>query len=292
MKIKVKIKPTKKLKKKILILISALLMLSVCTALFSACSRKSKDTEKETDTEIATLSASEHLSPGESATEPTSEPEPDTQEATDTDTLSETNLETDTESPTEAPTETPTEAPTEEPTEPETEPAPSLKYISFDNGTCAVSGIGDVKDVYVVIPEKSPSGDVVVAIEDKAFYENSTVKAVQIPSTVMSIGDMAFGGCSSLVYVSVDEKNRAYIDVDGILYTQDKTKLILLPGANPTSEIFISASVTEIAAMAIYNNSSLKSIKYGGTLSDWNKIKIGDKNYGVYAASLSFAVTE
>ena len=292
MKIKVKIKPTKKLKKKILILISALLMLSVCTALFSACSRKSKDTEKETDTEIATLSASEHLSPGESATEPTSEPEPDTQEATDTDTLSETNLETDTESPTEAPTETPTEAPTEEPTEPETEPAPSLKYISFDNGTCAVSGIGDVKDVYVVIPEKSPSGDVVVAIEDKAFYENSTVKAVQIPSTVMSIGDMAFGGCSSLVYVSVDEKNRAYIDVDGILYTKDKTKLILLPGANPTSEIFISASVTEIAAMAIYNNSSLKSIKYGGTLSDWNKIKIGDKNYGVYAASLSFAVTE
>ena len=276
------------MKKKILILLSALLVLSVCTPLFSACSRKSKDTEKETDTETATLTGSEHLSPGESTTEGYTEPESDTTKTQDTETVTET----DTEAPTEAPTEKPTEAPTEEPTEPETEPAPSLKYVSFDNGTCSVSGIGDVKDVYVVIPEKSPSGDVVIAIEDKAFYENPTIKAVQIPSTVMSIGEMAFANCSSLVYVSVDTKNRAYIDVDGILYTKDKAKLILLPSASPTAEIFISASVTEIAAMAIYNNSSLKSIKYGGTLSDWNKIKIGDKNYGIYAASLSFAVTE
>lgn len=280
------------MKKKILILLSLLLTLSACTPLFSSCSRKDRDkgTEKESGTEIATLTGSEHLSPNESENGTDTEPETSTDSATDT--TAESDTETYTEAPTEEPTEAPTEAPTEEPTEPETEPAPSLKYVSFDNGTCSVSGIGDVKDVYVVIPEKSPAGDVVIAIEDKAFYENSNIKAVQIPSTVMSIGDLAFAGCSSLVYVSVDAKNRAYIDVDGILYTKDKTKLILLPGASPVAEIFISASVTEIAAMAIYNTSSLKSIKYGGTLSDWNKIKIGDKNYGIYAASLSFAVTE
>lgn len=282
------------MKKKILMLLSALLALTVCTPLFSACSDRDDKKERESNTELGTLTGSEHLSANESESGSEVNGESEELTVTSTDTVSETQSEsvTETEAPTETPTEEPTQAPTEEPTEEPTEPAPSLKFVSFDNGTCSVSGIGNVKDVYVVIPEKSPAGDVVIAIEDKAFYENSTIKAIQIPSTIMSIGELAFGGCSSLVYVSVDEKNRAYVDVDGILYTKDKTKLILLPGANPAGEIFISASVTEIASMAFYNTTSLKTIKYGGTLSDWNKIKIGDKNYGIYSASLSFAVTE
>jgi hypothetical protein len=274
------------MKKKISVLLCGIIVLGLCTPTLTSCSYK--DREKDEETVISTINNSQHLSPNESDTAnqtlaPTAAP---------TEKPTEKPTEPPTEEPTEPPTEKPTEKPTEAPTEEPTEPAPSLKYVSFDNGTCSVSGIGDVKDVYLVIPEKSPTGEVVVAIEDKAFYENSTIKAVQIPSTVMSIGELAFGGCTSLVYVSVDEKNRAYIDLNGILYTKDKTKLILLPGANPAGEIFISASVKEIAPMAFYNTSSLKTIKYGGTLSDWNKIKIGDKNYGIYAASLSFAVTE
>ncbi len=280
------------MKNKILMLLAALLTLTLCTPLFTACSKSDEEKEKESNTELSSLTSSEHLSPNESASEINSETEAPTDAPTEAPTAAQTETEAPSEVPTEKPTEKPTEEPTEKPTEEPTEPAPSLKYVSFDNGTCSVSGIGDVKDVYVVIPEKSPAGDVVIAIEDKAFYENSTIKAIQIPSTVMSIGDLAFGGCSSLVYVSVDAKNRAYVDADGILYTKDKTKLILLPGANPAGEIFISASVTEIAPMAFYNTTSLKTIKYGGTLSDWNKIKIGDKNYGLYSASLSFAVTE
>ena len=263
-------------------------MLGLCVPTLASCSYRDNDRDREDKTETSTLNSSSHLSPeeSESATSTVAPTVAPTQKPTEKPT------EPPTEEPTEPPTEKPTEKPTEAPTEEPTEPAPSLKYVSFDNGTCSVSGIGDVKDVYLVIPEKSPSGDVVIAIEDKAFFENSTIKAVQIPSTVMSIGELAFGGCSSLVYISVDAKNRAYIDIDGILYTKDKTKLILLPGANPAGEIFISASVKEIAPMAFYNTTSLKTIKYGGTLSDWNKIKIGDKNYGIYSASLSFAVTE
>ena len=275
--------------KKTAMLLSCLLILSVSIPTLTSCSgRAGQETEtdntNESTIESATINLGEHL-----ATEAKTEIITETEAITETE---EQTTEKQTEAPTERPTEKPTEKPTEAPTERETEPAPSLKYVTFDNGTCSVSGIGDIKDAYVIIPEKSPAGDVVIAIEDKAFFENSTMKAIQIPSTVMSIGELAFGGCSSLVYVSVDAQNRAYTDVDGILYTKDKTKIILLPCANPTAEIFISVAVKEISAMAFYNTSSLKSIKYGGTLSDWNKIKIGDKNYGIYSASLSFAVTE
>ena len=282
----------KKMKKEFVKLLSALLAVALTVPTLASCSNEG---EGDSETESGTLSVTDHLSSGdesesesesESPKESTGETEQKSEKPTQTEAPTEKKTETETESETEKPTETETAA------ERETESAPSLKFISYDNGTCGVSGIGTLTDAYVIIPEKSPAGEVVMAVEDKAFFENTSIKAVQIPSTVMSIGNLAFGGCTSLVYISVDAQNRAFADVDGILYSKDKTKLILFPYANPTSEIFISVSVTEISDMAFYSTPTLKSIKYGGTLSDWNRIKIGDKNYGLYAASLSFAVTE
>lgn len=196
-----------------------------------------------------------------------------------------------TEMPTEEPTEEPTEAPTEteEPTEAETEPPVSLEYRSFGNGTCCVVGIGTSTDVCVVIPERSPSGDIVTAIEDKAFYRNEKIKAVQISSTVTSIGEMAFGGCSSLVYVSVDDGNRAYCDVDGILYSLDKSVIVAYPSASGARELTISVHVTEIAPMAFYGCDNLTTINYTGTVADWGNIDIGDYNYGLFTASINCA---
>lgn len=259
-------------------------MLTLALPSLAACSRGDKkegESESSTGIESGTLTGNEHLS---------TENESDTNTQSETPNESEAPTEKETEAPTEEPTQT--EAPTEEPTEAETDPAPSLEYISYGNGTCSVSGIGDYKDLYVIIPEKSPAGDVVTSIEDKAFFENPSIIAVQIPSTVMSIGKMAFGGCSALVYVSVDTKNKVYTDINGVLFSKDKTRLILFPSANQTTELSISASVTEIADMAFFSTPYLKYIKYGGALSDWNKIKIGEKNYGIYSASLSFAVNE
>lgn len=259
-------------------------MLAMILPTFSACSdsgEKEGESESSSGIESGTVTGNEHLSP-ELESDTVKETEKPTEEPT----------EKETEVPTVKETEAPTEEPTEKETEEQTEPAPSLEYISYGNGTCSVSGIGDYKDAYVIIPEKSPSGDVVTSIEDKAFFENPNIIAVQIPSTVMSIGKMAFGGCSSLVYVSVDAKNKVYTDINGVLFSKDKTSLLLFPAANQTTEIAISASVTEIADMAFFSTPYLKYIKYGGTLADWNKIKIGEKNYGIYSASLSFAVTE
>ena len=100
----------------------------------------------------------------------------------------ETTVETDikTEETTEATTETETEAETETETETEKAPEPivvkSLKFTSYGNGTCTVSGIGDITDPCVIIPERSPEGDIVTSIDAAAFYGNKTIKTVQIPS--------------------------------------------------------------------------------------------------------------
>jgi len=271
------------MKKLSLLILSIFILFALSFSIISCSQSDNPENESGTDTglESGTLDGEEHLSP-ESGTVKF----PDAEK---------------TEAPTEEPTETPTAAPTEteteeitteKQTEAETEPPTSLKFTSYGNGTCAVTGIGNYPDVYVIIPEKSPEGDVVTVIDDKAFYENSSIKAVQIPSTVMSIGKMAFGNCSSLIYISVDSENKMFTDVNGILYSKDKTKLYVFPAANQAAEITLSISLSEISDMAFFSTPSLKQIKYGGTISDWSKIKIGEKNYGLYSASLSFAIIE
>lgn len=273
-----KIKATK-MKKGFLSLLSAILLILLALSCLGACSRIKKKKTTPSSTEVGTLSSTEHL-----------ETESDSEEESEKESSTQSESPSEQEKPTEVPTEKPTESESE--SETETEPAPSLEYLSLGNGTCKVTGIGSCTDVYIIIPEKSPQGDVVVSIGEKAFFENSSIKAVQIPSTVMSIEKMAFGGCSSLVYVHVDPNNMIYTDKEGVLYSKDKTRLILYPPACLANEIFISQSVTEIADMAFFSTPNLKFIKYGGALSDWSKIKIGDKNYGIYQASLTFAVTE
>lgn len=187
-----------------------------------------------------------------------------------------------------APTEAPTDIPTEPITEAPTEPAPSLEYKSFGNGTCSVVGIGSLDDLYVVIPEKSPMGDVVTTIEEGAFEGNSSITVVQISSTVYSIGERAFADCKSLVHIAVDENNIHFSDVDGVLYDEAMTTLISYPAAKAAASLLLPETITSIKDMALYGCDSLKMIKFEGTIEQWAQISIGEKNYGIYTASLSF----
>lgn len=188
-------------------------------------------------------------------------------------------------------TEKATEAKTEKETEPETEKAPpvpekTLDFISYGNGTCAVIGIGSYADLFVVIPERSPQGDIVTAIENNAFRGNREIKAVEIPSTVSYVGSMAFGDCPSLVYISVDSGNKSYTDIEGVLYEKDGSALIAYPAACGMTDLSIAKCVVSISDMAFYGCDTLQSIHYEGSLSDWSKIDIGDMNYGLFTASV------
>ena len=217
----------------------------------------------EESTQTGTLDEVEHLSPSETT-------EGENQETVDT-TKSETS-----ESTCEDTTET----------EETTAPAPSLEYESFGNGTCAVIGVGSYTDSYVTIPERSPSGDIVTVIAEGAFYGNGFIVAIEIPSTVTSIGSLAFGNCTKLVYLSVDGENKIFTDIGGVLYSADKTTLICYPSASSSASIDVPDSVTTISDMAFYGCDNLKYISYAGSLDDWTRINIGEKNYGLYTAAI------
>lgn len=174
-------------------------------------------------------------------------------------------------------------------TEEITTKAEEIKSLSFEsngNGTCTLMGIGNISDTCIVIPEKDADGNVVTNIAENAFYGNTKINTVQIPSTVTYIGKCAFGGCTSLVYISVSEKNTSFKDIDGILYSKSGDTLIHYPSKKGNETLNIKNTVKNISDMAFYNTSSLKEITFEGSVSDWSKINIGDKNYGLYSASV------
>ena len=164
-----------------------------------------------------------------------------------------------------------------------------LVFERIELGVCRLIDVGTCEDAFVVIPEYAPNGDRVIAIGEKALLGCESVTAVQIPSTVKQIGALAFADCPNLIYISVSEKNPAYRDVDGVLYTADGSTLILYPPMRGGSSVFLPTTVTRISDMAFYRCSYLSSIRYGGSAEQWEQIVIGIKNYSLIAASVVFS---
>ena len=187
-----------------------------------------------------------------------------------------------------------TAAPTTEATTTKPEPilpdvSNGLAFQSLGNGTCRVESIGTCLDACVVIPEYSPYGDTVVEIAEGAFFSCATITAIQIPSTVKSIGDLAFAACRNLVYISVSDKNEFFCDIDGILYSADESTLICYPPMRAGEEMTVRACTTVIKEMAFYGCFYLKTVHYTGTAEQWESVLVGARNHSLLSASMTFS---
>ena len=269
------------MKKHLSILLIALgIVTLLCATLIVSCTSDNKSNSKETtsdtaaSTETDTVNESTHLQAAEATTKPIqstkSEASTAKTEQTSTESVSST-LENETEE------KESTTAP----------PAASLSFVSNNNGTCTLTGIGDITDSYISIPSRSPEGDVVTAIAEKAFYSNDHIKALEIPSTVMSIGNMAFSNCRALLYIAVDSENTMFKDINGVLFSKDLSTLICYPSGSGMSSFDMPAGVKTISDMAFYNCSALKTVIYPGTVEEWSDIAVGEQNYGLISASIS-----
>ncbi|MGN0461492.1 MAG: leucine-rich repeat protein, partial [Ruminococcus sp.] len=109
-----------------------------------------------------------------------------------------------------------------------------------------------------------------------AFYRCSNVQSVTIPKTVNSLGVRAFYLNKALQSIVVSPDNQLYCDVDGVLYSKDKSTLIVYPsGKNETSYDIIDKTIN-ISDYAFCFCQNLKMLNLSDSLSEMGTLSIYD----------------
>lgn len=108
--------------------------------------------------------------------------------------------------------------------------------------------------------------DGVTTLEDYAFYGCAALNEVTVGADVRAIGTWTFRGCNALRAVEVSERNAVFSDVDGVLFSRDKTRLIYYPRNTAKSRYSIPHGVTEIARAAFSGCDTLTAVSLPDTL--------------------------
>ncbi len=202
-------------------------------------------------------------------------------------------------------------------TEGETEPpvpvSEGLHYKTLGDGRCVVSGYGTCRDSVILLPERSPEGDLVVGIGDYAFrnctflrgieltstintigayaFYGSGLESIVIPNSVYSIGDYAFVGCFSLKNITVMPENPSYADDGGVLTDKKGESIICYPAGRVENFFTIKDCIREIRTMAFYKCDAIKLVNYCGSSSSFRRILIGAGNEVIESAVLTYSTS-
>ncbi len=125
-----------------------------------------------------------------------------------------------------------------------------------------------------IIGYSGPGGDVtvpgsigglpVLAIGEGAFGGSATVTNLTIPEGLTNIASFAFYQCRSLEAINVNPLNPAYSSVNGILFNNARTELIVCPGGYSGSCV-VPVGVTNIDVVAFDYCGALTSVTIPNT---------------------------
>ena len=99
-----------------------------------------------------------------------------------------------------------------------------------------------------------------ITVATNAFENCTNLKKVIVPTSVKNIGYNAFRYCTSLEEIAVYEDNPNYIDIEGVLYTKDKKRLIQYPIGNKRENYSVSNGVTFVESYAFSKCPYLKKV--------------------------------
>ena len=167
-------------------------------------------------------------------------------------------------------------------------PAAVQAQFTFTTNNDAITITGYTgSDGTGVIPD-STNGYPVTAIADEAFYGNSTLTNLTIPSSVTNIGVMEFVSCWGMTNVTVDGANPDYASAGGVLFDKAMATLLQCPGGLAGSYT-IPNGVISITNYAFYYCVELSKVTIPNTVTS-----IGDSAFfmsGLTNAMIPASVT-
>ena len=120
-------------------------------------------------------------------------------------------------------------------------------FESNGDGTCTLANIGDCTDSDIVIPEKSPAGDMVTMIAEYAFYGAEDINSIVFAGRTLELDKKAFQSCETekIVITGCD----MVIGENAFSYCED------------VSEVIISGSNIEVETYAFYDTGKDMNVK-------------------------------
>lgn len=130
-----------------------------------------------------------------------------------------------------------------------------------------------------------------VTTVNSAFENCDKLKQVYIPKDVSCISSRQFRGSIGITAVDVDKENQYYSSVDGVVFSKDKTRLVLYPAGKRKSSYRVPDGVQEICESAFAYSVPLKEIILPNSLT-----KIGNSAFycctGVESLTLPERLTQ
>ncbi len=173
----------------------------------------------------------------------------------------------------------------------------SISWALDNNGILTLSGAGSMYD-YGQFSEDW-QGNHTYSLQDQPWQQNrSEIKSVIVEDGITYIGETAFSDCHNLTSITLPDSlicigNAAFANCTSL-------KELSLPDSIVTIGMLAFSSCHNITSIAIpfgikhiedgaFNAcSALKYVTYSGSEKDWNNIEIGDNNWQVINADISY----
>jgi len=116
----------------------------------------------------------------------------------------------------------------------------------------------------------------VTRIGDLAFVYCYKLGKVIIPKNVNSIAARTFEDCTSITEINVEEGNKSYCSINGVLFSADKKKLIHYPKNYQKTSYVIPDGVTSIGQGAFQRCSTLEHLEIPSTVTSFEYSALSD----------------
>ena len=138
----------------------------------------------------------------------------------------------------------------------------NMKDWAFDSPNCAPWYYSYKSQITAVTIENG-----ITNIGEYAFYWCSSLTDIVIPNSIVSIENSALSNCKKLINIEVDENNQYFCDVDGVLYTKNKSTLIKYPAGKQEDSFSVLNSVITIGNSAFYDCKNLENITISNSVT-------------------------
>ena len=126
-----------------------------------------------------------------------------------------------------------------------------IEYASLGEGKCAIRSIGSCKDVDIIIPPTSPSGDIVTLVDSNAFSGAESILSITLPASVIKIENSAFKNCTALKgVIFAEDSELSYIGQEAFRGCTSMSFMALPEGVESLGEKAF-ATCTSLAVLRI-----------------------------------------